>query len=516
MKTTFLLFIFTYRWLTAASGARILAIFPYIGKSHFNAFEPFIKELAARGHQLVVVSHFPQKHAIANYTDISLVGSIKIESTNRVDIGKFSGLTGLKTLKKELSQYYESCDKMLSFHTIQELMKSDMVFDLVISESFFSDCFLPFVDKFKVPNIAMSSCLLLPWTNDRMANPDNPAFVPTLLTPFLDKMSLSERIMNTVTNVGLNLFFFLTERFVTENYVHKHFGESVPKLYDLARNTSLVLVNTHFSLNRPHPLVPGVVEVGGLHIRPPKKLPKDLEDYLDGAEHGLILFSMGSMLRADSLPADKRDAFLQAFSELPQRVLWKWEMRNMPLQPENVKTAEWLPQFDIINHPNVRLYLGHGGLLGTTEAVYAGVPMVGIPMFGDQAMNVKAIEVAGMGLTLDLNDITKENVLRVLRTVLYEPSYRENAKRMSKVYQDRPMSAMDTAIYWTEYVIRHKGAPHLRTAALDLAWYQYFLLDVLAVIMVCVTILLFVTYVVLKKLTRGIFSPKPKNKLKLS
>jgi glucuronosyltransferase len=59
-------------------------------------------------------------------------------------------------------------------------------------------------------------------------------------------------------------------------------------------------------------------------------------------------------------------------------------------------------------------------------------------------------------------------------------------------------------VYWTEYVIRHKGAPHLRSAVLDLAWYQYFLLDVIAVLAlasVCILlVLLLVHRVSLKKL----------------
>jgi glucuronosyltransferase len=63
---------------------------------------------------------------------------------------------------------------------------------------------------------------------------------------------------------------------------------------------------------------------------------------------------MGSMIRAETLPEDKRDAFLQAFSELPQRVLWKWEGDTLPGQPENVKIAKWLPQFDILS--KLRLY----------------------------------------------------------------------------------------------------------------------------------------------------------------
>jgi len=53
---------------------------------------------------------------------------------------------------------------------------------------------------------------------------------------------------------------------------------------------------------------------------------------------------------------------------------------------------------------------------------------------------------------------------------------------------------MEQAVYWTEYVIRHKGAPHLRSAALDLAWYQYFLLDVIAVLALVAVCVLVVVY----------------------
>jgi glucuronosyltransferase len=74
-----------------------------------------------------------------------------------------------------------------------------------------------------------------------------------------------------------------------------------------------------------------------------------LEDYLNEAEHGVIYFNMGSMIRAETLPAEKREAFVQAFSELPQRVLWKWEADTLPGQPKNVKIAKWLPQFEVLS-----------------------------------------------------------------------------------------------------------------------------------------------------------------------
>jgi glucuronosyltransferase len=54
-------------------------------------------------------------------------------------------------------------------------------------------------------------------------------------------------------------------------------------------------------------------------------------------------------------------------------------------------------------------------------------------------------------------------------------------------------------VYWTEYVIRNKGAPHLRSAALDLAWYQYFLLDVIAVLELAVGSVVLIAFLTLRE-----------------
>lgn len=76
------------------------------------------------------------------------------------------------------------------------------------------------------------------------------------------------------------------------------------------------------------------------------------------------------------------------------------------------------------------------------------------------------------------------------------------------------MSPADSVVYWTEYIIRHKGAPHLRSHALNLTWYQYFLLDVIAVVLL---IILSVSYTALKTLqliNKIIFKPSSKSKSK--
>ncbi|KAJ9582651.1 hypothetical protein L9F63_023006, partial [Diploptera punctata] len=158
---------------------------------------------------------------------------------------------------------------------------------------------------------------------------------------------------------------------------------------------------------------------------------------------------------------------------------------------------KWMPQFQILSHPNVRVFLSHGGLMGTQEAVYAGVPIVGIPLFADQTQNLRNCVRKGNAIIVDYDSVSRDSILNALKSVLTNPRYKENAKRLSNLFRDRPHTPLETAIFWTEYVIRHKGAPHLRSAAADLPLYQYLLLDVVAVIiLIPVTIFIIIIYII--------------------
>jgi glucuronosyltransferase len=86
--------------------------------------------------------------------------------------------------------------------------------------------------------------------------------------------------------------------------------------------------------------------------------------------------------------------------------------------------------------------------------------------------------------------------------------YRENVQRLSRIFRDQPLTPLQQAVYWTEYVIRHKGAPHLRSAVLDLAWYQYFLLDVIAVLAVASVSVLFILLLVCRVILKKVFGGK--------
>ena len=74
---------------------------------------------------------------------------------------------------------------------------------------------------------------------------------------------------------------------------------------------------------------------------------QDIQEFIDEAPNGVILFTLGSAVRGSSLSKEKRQAFLSAFASIPQRVIWKYE-ESIENLPENIMTSSWLPQRDIL------------------------------------------------------------------------------------------------------------------------------------------------------------------------
>lgn len=241
-----------------------------------------------------------------------------------------------------------------------------------------------------------------------------------------------------------------------------------------------------------------MIEIGGIHVHPAQPLPQEIQEFLDSATEGAVLFSMGSIIQGKDWPAEKREAFVKAFGKLKQKVLWKYENETLPKNPGNIMVSSWIPQRDILAHPNVKLFITHGGLLGTTEALVEGVPVLGIPVYADQQMNMIKAEDFGYGISMNMEDIDEELLDTNLHKLLTNPQFKRNAMSMSKRYNDRPMTPHESTVYWVEYVIRHNGASHLQSPAHNLNYLQLNLIDVYSFIIVAIVILAVITQRVLK------------------
>lgn len=75
-------------------------------------------------------------------------------------------------------------------------------------------------------------------------------------------------------------------------------------------------------------------------------------------------------------------------------------------------------------HKNIRAFMTHGGLMGTQEAIYRGVPMIGVPFFADQHQNIKRYSQLKMAVILDVNQLSVKTLDAAFNSVLRDPSYK--------------------------------------------------------------------------------------------
>ncbi|PSN55495.1 hypothetical protein C0J52_02576 [Blattella germanica] len=219
--------------------AKILVIVPHFGKSHFVIFEPYLEELANRGHELLVLSYFARKQSIPNYKDIDLMGTFIFNETVDVISLKERPTFRQITSNIRLGEWgAQACENTLKHPPVQELLKSDQKFDLLITETFNTDCFLAFAHKFKIPSIALSTCVFMPWSPDRIGNPDNPSYIPIEYSASSDRMDFVERLTNTFFYVVHKILAKYTMDAKAHKIASKYFGDNLPSMPELARNTT--------------------------------------------------------------------------------------------------------------------------------------------------------------------------------------------------------------------------------------------------------------------------------------
>jgi glucuronosyltransferase len=88
----------------------------------------------------------------------------------------------------------------------------------------------------------------------------------------------------------------------------------------------------------------------------------------------------------------------------------------------NTTRGIYLIHKKFLGHPNIKLFISHGGLLGAQEAIYCNVPRLGIPFFGDQEKNIGSAEKMGVAVKLAYDDINKNTILTAIKKILEDPT----------------------------------------------------------------------------------------------
>uniref|UniRef100_F7DLX7 UDP-glucuronosyltransferase n=1 Tax=Ornithorhynchus anatinus TaxID=9258 RepID=F7DLX7_ORNAN len=382
----------------------------------------------------------------------------------------------------------ELCDGVLANRELMERLRRGR-FDVLLSDPVFP-CGDLVALKLGIPfmySLRFSPASTLEKHCGKMPFPAS--YVPAVLSELTDRMSFGERVKN-VLSYHLQDYIFNTLWAQWDSYYSQILGRPTT-LCEIMGKAEMWLIRTYWDFEFPRPYLPNFEFVGGLHCQPAKPLPEEMEAFVQSSgEHGIVVFSLGSMVK--NLTEEKANLIAAALAQIPQKVLWRYKGKQPATLGPNTKLYDWIPQNDLLGHPKTKAFITHGGTNGIYEAIYHGVPMVGIPMFADQPDNIAHMKAKGAAAEVDFSSMTTDDLLGALDAVINEASYKESALRLSRIHHDQPTKPLDRAVFWIEFVMRHKGAKHLRPASHSLTWYQYHCLDVVAFLLGCAALGLFV------------------------
>lgn len=259
--------------------SEILVVFPTTAQSHYRVVRPLIHGLLDRGHRLLVITNFPDAEGRANLSHINIAG-FKPHS-------KLA--TNENSIAKALSRFVGNVDTyatILGHPSVVDVLRSGRKFDLVIAEYFTTTpIFAPIATAVDAPIVGLCPMITFPWLHDVMGVETRLSYMPNIYDDSTDRMTFVQQIRNIVYWT----FFEQITHWVYTPKVRKinqnYHGIRTDTLMEAMANISMVFTNSHHSMFMSLPKVPGIVEVGGIHVENEKPLPQVIR-----SRYGVIIY----------------------------------------------------------------------------------------------------------------------------------------------------------------------------------------------------------------------------------
>jgi glucuronosyltransferase len=245
--------------------AKILGVFPYPSKSHTILGQALFTELASRGHDVTFLTPYPLKKAPAkNYNEIVITSPEVFKVFEDEIDASFEdvNLNMIALFKFWFDNVAIMQEAVMSDKAVQKFLNSKEKFDVCVIEFLFNESLLGFGSHFDCKIIAMSTIGQTKYINDMLHSPMPLSVTPHPFLSYTDRMTFSQRMENIIStaieDVGYQLYHYRLQGAIYDKY----FKPDKPSFrHMLKHSVSLVLLNTHFSLNYPQAYLPNMVSL---------------------------------------------------------------------------------------------------------------------------------------------------------------------------------------------------------------------------------------------------------------
>uniref|UniRef100_A0A5S6Q0I8 glucuronosyltransferase n=1 Tax=Trichuris muris TaxID=70415 RepID=A0A5S6Q0I8_TRIMR len=213
----------------------------------------------------------------------------------------------------------------------------------------------------------------------------------------------------------------------------------------------------------------------------PVALSKDILEFVeDPSSKGTIVLSFGHYVKWKFAAIEIVQAVSNVLNNMTNyRAIWQYDGdRNLVATKSHVKMASWLPLPALLRHPKTVLFVNHVGIKSFLEAVCFAVPVVAIPIFGDQYRNAVLIRQRRLGIFLEKTTMDESSFRTAIDTILAQPTYKKNMEAVSAMSKEKIIDDLARGIFWIDFHFRHqKAAAHMKLKGVELCSFIFYNID---------------------------------------
>nr|UYX49746.1 ecdysteroid UDP-glucosyltransferase [Darna trima granulovirus] len=434
--------------------ANILCVFPTPAHSHQSVFNVYTDALARDGHNVTVITPTPRNvHYLTEIVCRTTFDNLIQRNTTNKKRGIIADESTVTY--KNYTPFIDMIVSQLSGKNVSSMLANkNNRFDLIVCEAYLS-VNLVFGYIYSAPILWLSSGH---GTNNNFDTLNN----NTIIYDYKSYPNIWRSNFNTTTS-GDSEKILQREWMLLDNYQHKllqkNFNVSA-SMMDLKNRVVFMLINVYRIMDGNRPVGPNIQYLGGLHLKSPidvSTVDDDLHKFI-ASSIKIVYVSFGSIADVSLADSDFKIELLRIFSSIPYNVLWRNNNVSQVIttRSNTIMTRKWFPQRWILKQNNIKLFITQCGIQSIDEAIDSGVPILCIPIAGDQFVNSQRIKSLGLGTTVNAYKLETENVDKIIINMVEENKYYTNRLIfIKKIINDEPQNVDIKAVWYTNKILRY-------------------------------------------------------------